>query len=428
MVRRMAPPRVFISYSHDSDAHKDWVRNLATSLMENGVEVILDQWDLDLGEDLSLFMQNGISSSDRVLLICSDSYVTKAEAGQGGVGFERLIVTKEVIASIETKKFIPVARGNVSSPRTPNFLGPRLYADFNADADYDLKLDEVLREIHGVPRSPKPALGPNPFSGVIVGSHETPRIAGPTGRLRGGESILDDSWFNKHQSAALEGAAKLGVAGTLSLRFGLHDPIEKSQIELLEAIDSSTIRTFGWPIGITMRNVEEYKPKPSGDGIRAEVAIQREALTDRQSYDYWAARKNGDFYLLQNYFEDQRVDGKIYFNTRIVRVTEALLFLKGMAERLGVPENTKFSARFQHSGLKGRVLSAVGNRHIFERSKADEDTVSTEIISAFGEVSDNLDALVKQVCAPLFMMFDFAEFGDQIYSDIVRRFEAGEVS
>lgn len=425
---QMATPKVFISYSHDSDAHKDWVRSLATSLMDNGVEVTLDQWDLDLGEDLSLFMQNGISSSDRVLMICSDTYVTKAEAGQGGVGFERLIVTQEVIASIETKKFIPVARGNVASPRTPNFLGPRLYADFNSDGDYDLRLNEVLREIHGVPRSPKPVLGPNPFSGVIVGPPETPRVAGPTGRVLGGASILDDEWFNKHQTAALEGSAKLDVAGTLSLRFGLHDPIEKSQIELLEAIDGSTISTFGWPIGITMRNVDAYKPKPSGDGIRAEIAIQKEALTDRQSYDYWAARKNGDFYLLQNYFEDQRSEGKIFFNTRIVRVTESLLFLRSMAEKLGVPEETKFSARFQHSGLKGRVLSAVGNRHIFERSKADEDTVSSEIISTFGEVSENLDVLVKQVCAPLFMMFDFAEFGDQIYADIARRFENGEVS
>lgn len=424
----MATPKIFISYSHDSDTHKDWVRTLATNLMANGVEVTLDQWDLDLGEDLSLFMQNGISSSDRVLMVCSDTYVAKAEAGQGGVGFERLIVTKEVIASIATKKFIPVARGNASSPRTPNFLGPRLYADFNSDKDYELRLDEVLREIHGVPRSPKPAIGPNPFSGVVVASHDMPRIAGPTGRVSGGASILDDEWFINHQTAALEGAAKLDVAGTLSLRFGLHDPIEKSQIELLEAIDGSTISTFGWPIGITMRNVEEYKPRPSGDGIRAEIAIQKENLTDRQSYDYWASRKNGDFYLLQNYFEDQRVDGKIFFNTRIVRVTESLLFLKNMAHRLGVPNETKFSARFQHSGLKGRVLSAVGNRSIFERSKADENIASTEIISSFREVSENLVPLVKQVCAPLFMMFDFAEFGDQIYADIVRRFEGGEVS
>ena len=48
-------PRVFISYSHDSQAHKDWVRHLAEKLQRNGVDTILDQWDLRLGGDLAFF-------------------------------------------------------------------------------------------------------------------------------------------------------------------------------------------------------------------------------------------------------------------------------------------------------------------------------------------------------------------------------------
>ena len=46
------PPRVFVSYSHDTEPHKDWVLQLATRLVANGVDVILDQWDLTLGGDL----------------------------------------------------------------------------------------------------------------------------------------------------------------------------------------------------------------------------------------------------------------------------------------------------------------------------------------------------------------------------------------
>ena len=45
-------PKAFISYSHDSSDHKRWVAVLATKLRENGVDVILDQWDLSLGDDL----------------------------------------------------------------------------------------------------------------------------------------------------------------------------------------------------------------------------------------------------------------------------------------------------------------------------------------------------------------------------------------
>jgi hypothetical protein len=42
----MGDPKCFISYSWDSDLHKDWVRELATQLETNGVEVFLDQWDV----------------------------------------------------------------------------------------------------------------------------------------------------------------------------------------------------------------------------------------------------------------------------------------------------------------------------------------------------------------------------------------------
>src|SRR5215510_7410388 len=39
-------PKVFISYSHDSTPHKRWVSELATQLQNNGIDTILDQWEL----------------------------------------------------------------------------------------------------------------------------------------------------------------------------------------------------------------------------------------------------------------------------------------------------------------------------------------------------------------------------------------------
>ncbi len=65
----MSAPKVFISYSHDSDGHKKWVRHLATDLRANGVDVSLDQWDLELGQDVVEFMRRGITESDRVTFV-----------------------------------------------------------------------------------------------------------------------------------------------------------------------------------------------------------------------------------------------------------------------------------------------------------------------------------------------------------------------
>ena len=80
-------PNVFISYSHDNDEHKQWVRKLASDLRNNGIDVILDQWDIGPGDDLTAFMEKGVTSADRVLVVSSPRYVQKANVGEGGVGW-----------------------------------------------------------------------------------------------------------------------------------------------------------------------------------------------------------------------------------------------------------------------------------------------------------------------------------------------------
>lgn len=90
-------PKVFFSYSHDDDAHKNWVLTVATRLVANGVDVILDQWDLTLGSDLPRFMETGLSKADRVLAVCTEPYVKKANDGIGGVGYEKMILTAQLM-------------------------------------------------------------------------------------------------------------------------------------------------------------------------------------------------------------------------------------------------------------------------------------------------------------------------------------------
>ena len=154
-------PKVFTSYSHDSDEHKEWVRNLCTKLADNGVYVILDQWDLSAGDDTTLFMERGVRDSDRVLVICTDTYVRKANAGEGGVGYERLIVTAQLARDLGTKKFIPVICQSSHEEKTPTFLATRKYIDFTGDNKFDEKFNELLHEIHNVPIIPRPPLGNN---------------------------------------------------------------------------------------------------------------------------------------------------------------------------------------------------------------------------------------------------------------------------
>ena len=176
----MESPKVFASYSHDSDEHKEWVLKLCTKLREYGVDATLDEWDLNPGDLMLPFMREGISDSDRVLVICTDRYVQRANALEGGVGYEITIVDSELDQDLRTNKFIPIIRQSTGKPKTPLALGIRSYIDFRNDQDFEQKFDELLCAIHGESRHPKPPLGENPFSKqspeVKVSNHFLPEI------------------------------------------------------------------------------------------------------------------------------------------------------------------------------------------------------------------------------------------------------------
>jgi hypothetical protein len=224
-----------------------------------------------------------------------------------------------------------------TEPGAAHFLGPRVYIDFENDSEYKLKLIELARQIHGAPAISKPPLGLNPFSGTSMATQPIDPASAPVTV----DKYLENRWFAEEEARAQGLISKINLTGHMELRANVLHTLSKSQIELLNAVRLSEIRTFGWPIGITLENREEYRPRPYKDGIRAEVSI---AEGDRTSFDYWAARSNGDFYLLQSLFEDTRKSNQIFFDTRVVRVTESLMFLQSLYNKLGVPPRLKLES------------------------------------------------------------------------------------
>ena len=166
-------PKVFISYSHDSPEHKQWVSELAARLRRNGIDAILDQWDVGLGDDVTRFMERGIVNADRVLVICTEKYVNKANTGEGGVDYERMIINAELVQNLGTDKFIPIIRQASGKQKTPTFLGTRVYADFRNDHQFGAECEKLIRELHEMPIIEKPPLGENPFPSVELDTHLT---------------------------------------------------------------------------------------------------------------------------------------------------------------------------------------------------------------------------------------------------------------
>lgn len=108
-------------------------------------------------------METAITETDRVIVISTDAYVEKANAGFGGVGYEKTIVTAEILSQPKNRrKFVPVVRNVSNEKKLPLFFGSAYYLDLSDGLDTDDRRHQLLRALHDVAIS-KPDLGGSPF-------------------------------------------------------------------------------------------------------------------------------------------------------------------------------------------------------------------------------------------------------------------------
>ena len=237
-------------------------------------------------------------------------------------------------------------------------------------------------------------------------------------------SPWDDEWFSKQREIAYAGLKEIGYTGFMEINMTLIGQKPNIlQTELLSATNQAPIHTFGWPIGVVLNNRDEYRPRATTDGIVAEIKINDPS--GRKSYDYWTIRRDGTFYLLMNLFEDMGKSGYIYFNTRIVRITETLLYAVRLYSSLKVPLDSKILIGIRHGGLKNRILSASDGGHMIYYSKTIENEVYTEVETTLEKIEANLVDLVGEFINPLFIVFDFFTISKDGLENYVNNFVEG---
>ena len=162
------PPssKVFISYSWTSPGHCDLIRSYAERLRGDGIDVILDQWDLSEGQDKYAFMEKMVTdpSVTHVLVFSDRQYAEKANTRKAGVGTESQIMSKEIYDKVDQKKFIPIVceRKEGGEPYLPTFFAPRISIDFNTPERVNENWEQLIRALYGKPLHTKPALGNAP--------------------------------------------------------------------------------------------------------------------------------------------------------------------------------------------------------------------------------------------------------------------------
>lgn len=148
--------KVFISYAWESEEHRAWVKALADRLLADGIEAIVDQYDLELGDRLPQFMEQSVRSSDYVLIVCTPAYKQKADARIGGVGYEGHIISGELFSGHNERKFIPIIKEGGVEESLPTFLKGKLAVDLG-DGVESHGYDDLLATLYGVKKKPSVA-------------------------------------------------------------------------------------------------------------------------------------------------------------------------------------------------------------------------------------------------------------------------------
>ena len=159
-------PKLFISYSWSSPDHEQWVHDLATQLVDAGIDVIFDKWDLKEGHDAYVFMEKMVTDPaiQKVVIICDRQYVKKADGRSGGVGTETQIISPEIYEKEKQDKFVVIVaeRDENGNEYLPTYYKSRIYIDLSDSDLYATNFEQLLRWIYDKPHYVKPKIGKMP--------------------------------------------------------------------------------------------------------------------------------------------------------------------------------------------------------------------------------------------------------------------------
>ncbi len=152
------PPKVFISYSHDSQEHFDRILLLSDTLRDWGIDCHIDQYEL-APADWVRWMESRIRKADFVLIVCTATYRRRfdgeEEPGKGlGVRHEGGVISAELYnRQTETAKFIPVVFSITDNAHIPSQLQNTQRHQLDLEKlETDRGFENLYRHLTGQPR------------------------------------------------------------------------------------------------------------------------------------------------------------------------------------------------------------------------------------------------------------------------------------
>ena len=406
-------PTAFISYSWDDVPHKTWVRNLATRLRSDGVEAILDQWELVAGDQIPEFMENAITDNDFVIVICTPKYKERCDGRRGGVGYEGDIMTSEVLYENNDRKFIPVLRSGSWTESAPTWMRGKKYVDLSDFPNSEDGYQELLQTLLGANEGPPP-IGTPPVNIIPAYQASSSLRDFCSYSFDGWEEVITDESTDSpyrfphgyfEMAFDLVGANPAGNLNELGQRLAnVHARLSNGP-ELF--YDYSPV----WPPYALEDVIESWNGTSTFDAQGATVRLSPDVC------EFWRATLDGKLYVLRGYLEDhgggprEVTPGKVLdVNVPILNVAAGIIYACRYAEVLGNVERIAVRCRF--IGLRGRALDDVFSpmplfsmmrRHDPKICRMNDVSLEKEVLVE--DIRNDLPRVVHELLHPLYEKF-----------------------
>lgn len=345
---------VFISYSHDSDEHRDKVLALSERLRDDGLETRLDQYLNGTPEQgWPRWMLDQLDEADFVLVVCTPTYYRRfrghEKPGRGkGVDWEGALITQEIYdARSRTVKFVPVTLAAGQERFIPEPLRGHTHYELTSEERYQA-LYRFLRGKAGVkPRrvgKPKPVseriaepltFDSPPATATMIGvPHRNPFFTGRETLLSRLHNQLQKKGISALAQAAIHGLGGIGKTQTAieyAHRFGNHYRF----VLWAAAENETTLKAAYLSIARELGLIDEKAD--------LEVAVSAKKA--------WLSREDGwllifdnadDPALVRNYLPSVRTGGKVLLTSRAKSFTKVGIREPFKVETLDPEDAVKF--------------------------------------------------------------------------------------
>lgn len=160
-------PKVFISYAWTSEEYSNKVLEFVKRLLDNGIDVLFDKFEMKPGKELNNFMEQSVKDETvtHVLMLLNTNYAERADNRKGGVGTETQIISNVVYENLDQTKFLPVifeSKLEDISKCKPVFLKSRIHIDLSNVDSYEREFKNLIKLLYGKSEFQKPEIGIRP--------------------------------------------------------------------------------------------------------------------------------------------------------------------------------------------------------------------------------------------------------------------------